>query len=158
LALAMVVLVFEKWQFEVLIEFFVVFFFVSFLLKIRYSSYHYTHPDLVSRLEAVTLQMGGAPMPEDVVKQYVKMPEVVAKKDAATKEVAKEGVKEEKQVSNNDANAQSTAPTATAHVYDLEEDSDDDDDDDDEPSGVVMEPPSSPPPPQGIQARIGLYN
>jgi hypothetical protein len=110
-------------------------------------------------LEAVTLQMGGAPMPEDVVKQYVKMPEAVSKKDAATKEVAKEGVKEEKQVSNNDANAQSTAPTATAHVYDLEEDSDDDDDDDDdEPSGVVMEPPLSPPPPQGIQARIGLYN
>ena len=103
--------------------------------------------------------MGGAPMPEDVVKQYVKMPEAVSKKDAATKEVAKEGVKEEKQVSNNDANAQSTAPTATAHVYDLEEDSDDDDDDDDdEPSGVVMEPPLSPPPPQGIQARIGLYN
>tara|TARA_B110000977_G_C10860419_1_gene409535 strand:- start:294 stop:398 length:105 start_codon:yes stop_codon:yes gene_type:complete len=33
LALAMVVLVFEKWQFEVLIEFFVVFFFVFLLFE-----------------------------------------------------------------------------------------------------------------------------
>ena len=101
-------------------------------------------------------------MPDDVVKQYVKMPEAVAKKDVATKEGAKEDVKEEKKVSNNDVNAQSPASTATGRVYDLEEDSDDDDDDDDddndEPSGVVMKPPSSSPPPQGIQARIGLYN
>jgi STE24 endopeptidase len=98
-----------------------------------YSSYHYTHPDLVSRLEAVTAQMGGAPMPKDVVTQYIKMPGTESTEDTMddTKEESKK---------NDGINEKSDNSISEDELP---------------PPEVVMKPPSDEPPPTGIAAKIG---
>ena len=138
-----------------------------------YSSYFYTHPDLVSRLEAVTAQMGGAPMPEDVVTQYVSMPTVTKESKADTKAdpataVTATATAETRNVQKDESDDEDTAanngvPQTTAKEVSIPPPKNQKTIYKNTPGIIpdvavpshVMAPPSDPPPPTGIAARIG---
>ena len=102
-----------------------------------HAAYHYTHPPLLSRLQYVTDLKGGAPMPKDVVTQYIKVPEKKEKE-----EVENAGKKADAENDDDDDNADT--------------DETDENDVDLPPPGsppkVVMAPPADPPPPTGVVA------
>lgn len=128
-----------------------------------HAAWHYSHPPLVSRLNAVTKLLNNAPMPDDKVIQYIQMPSTKTKTDG---EAETTGTPVTAGTANSSVKEQSSLHME-AEAFNVENSSSDDDGENDaSPTigaaaalpAVVMAPPSDAPPPTGVAALIGTRN